>query len=150
MVKLNNIVNYFGKLKNLTIYEIILFILLIAYLVSNVSTPYYLSQHINNSFTYLSLIVIVVLIFLYSNPILAILFGIVAIIFINRSKQTSPKMIKPSLENKNKALKNLNQNLNKKTLEEDIVKQMIKKPMNILGPEEYHPVICDAHNASII
>lgn len=150
MVKLNNIVNYFGKLKNLTIYEIVLFVLLIAYLVSNVSTPYYLSQHINNSFTYLSLIIIVILIYLYSNPILAILFGIVALVFINRSKHTAPEMIKPTQKNKNKALKNLNQNLNQKTLEEDIVKQMIKKPMNILGPEQYHPVICDAHNASII
>ena len=59
-------------------------------------------------------------------------------------------MIKPSQKNKNKALKNLNQNLNQKTLEEDIVKQMIKKPMNILGPDQYHPVICDAHGASII
>ena len=150
MVKLNNIVNYFGKLKNLSIYEIVLFILLIAYLVSNVSTPYYLSQHINNSFTYLSLIIIVILIYLYSNPILAILFGIVAFVFINRSKHTAPEMIKPTQKNKNKALKNLNQNLNQKTLEEDIVKQMIKKPMNILGPDQYHPVICDAHGASII
>tara|TARA_B100001093_G_C26758847_1_gene984711 strand:+ start:590 stop:1042 length:453 start_codon:yes stop_codon:yes gene_type:complete len=150
MAKLNNIVNYFGKLKNLTTYEIVLFILLIVYLVSGVSTPYYLSQHINNSFTYLSLIVIVVLIFLYSNPILAILFGIVALVFINRSKQTSPETIKPSQKNKNKTLNNLNQNLNKKTLEEDIVKEMVEKPMNILGPEQYHPVTCDNHNAGLI
>lgn len=150
MVKLNNILNYVKKLKNLTSYEIVLFILLIVYLVSNVSTPYYLSQYVNNSFTYLSLIVIVVLIFLYSNPILSILFGIVAIIFINRSKKISPEMIKPTQKNKNKALKNLNQNLNQKTLEEDIVKLMVEKPMNILGPEQYHPVTCDNHNASIV
>ena len=150
MAKFNNILNYVKKLKDLTSYEIILFILLFAYLVSNVSTPYYLSQHVNNSFTYLSFFVIVVLIFLYSNPILAILFGIVVLVFINISKQTSPKMIKPTQKNKNKALKNLNQNLNQITLEEDIVKQMIQKPMNILGPEEYHPVTCDTHNAYIV
>ena len=150
MVKLNNIVNYFGKLKNLTTYEIVLFVLLIVYLVSGVSTPYYLSPYVNNSYTYLSLIVIAVLIYLYSNPILAILFGLVALVFINRSKETSPETIKPSQKNKNKVLKNLNQNLNEKTLEEDIVKQMVEKPMNILGSEQYHPVTCDNHNAGLI
>jgi len=147
MVKLNNILNYFKNLKNLSAYEIILFVLLIAYLISNVSTPYYLSQYIDNSYTYLSLIAIVILIYLYSNPILAILFAIVSLVIINRSKKTTPITMKPSEKNKIKALNNYNKNLKQKTLEEDIIKQMEKRPMNILGPEKYNAVTCDDHNA---
>ena len=78
------------------------------------------------------------------------MFAVVSMVIINRSKKTSPAVMKPSQKNKNKVLKDLNQNLNQKTLEEDIVKQMVEKPMNILGPEEYNPVRCDDHNASLV
>ena len=144
MVKFNNLLKNF---KSLNSFEIVLFIFLILYLVSNISTPYELSKYVNNSYTYLSLIFITVILFIYSNPLLAIVFSIVSIIFITRSKQTDLKVIKPSEKNKINKLKNLNSNLNDKTLEEEIIYNMLKKPINIAGPADYHPVTCDSHDA---
>lgn len=144
---LNNFEKNFGKLKT---FEIVLAVLLLLYLVSGVSTPYDLAPYVNNIYTYLSLLAIVFLLFLHSSPVLAIFFAITSVIFIMRTNRVSPRTMAPSVENKNKKMDNLNKNLNKKTLEEEIVGEIVRNPMNIVGPASYHPKLCDTYNAKQI
>tara|TARA_B100000035_G_C20763500_1_gene449355 strand:+ start:195 stop:638 length:444 start_codon:yes stop_codon:yes gene_type:complete len=144
---LNNFEKNFSKLKT---FEIVLAVLLVLYLVSGVSTPYDLAPYVNNIYIYLSLIAIVFLLFLHSNPILALFFAVTSIIFIIRSNRVSANIMTPSVENKNKKMVNLNNNLNKKTLEEEIIGQIVKNPMNINGPSSYHPKLCETYNAKQI
>ena len=144
---LNNFEKNFSKLQT---FEIVLAVLLVLYIVSGVSTPYDLAPHINNIYTYLSLVAIVFLLFLHSNPILAIFFAVTSIIFIMRSNKVSHSVMSPNVENKNKKMANLNNHLNKKTLEEEIIGEIVKTPMNINGPASYHPKLCEIYNATQI
>ena len=100
MDSVNNISNNFKKLKNISSYEIIFVVLIILYLISNVSTPYELAPYINNIYTYLSLIAIVILLFLNTNPLIALFFGIAGIIFIIRSSKVDHAVMAPSTSNK--------------------------------------------------
>ena len=88
------------------------------------------------------------LLYLYGNPLLALLFLITSVIFINRSNKVSHYTMKPSQENKNNKMQQLNIPFTKNTLEEEIVGQIVRNPDNIPGPETYHPVLCDSHNAT--
>ena len=87
--------------KNLKPYEFFLFVLLLLYLVSGVSTPYELSPYVNNIFMYLSLFAFSIVVYLYGNPLLAAFFLFVSFIFINRSNKVSHKVMIPSQEKKN-------------------------------------------------
>ena len=136
--------------KNLKPYEFILFVLLVLYLVSGVSTPYELSPYVNNIFMYLSLFAFSVVLYLYGNPLLAVFFLFVSFIFINRSNKVSHKVMKPSQQKKDTTMTQLNNPLSQKTLEEQMVGQIERHPNNIPGPSSYHQVLCDSHNASKI
>lgn len=136
--------------KNFKPYEFILFLLLVLYLVSGVSTPYELSPYVNNIFMYLSLFAFSVVLYLYGNPLLAVFFLFVSFIFINRSNKVSHKVMKPSQQKKDTTMTQLNNTLSQKTLEEQMVGQIQRHPNNIPGPSSYHPVLCDSHNASKI
>ena len=136
--------------KNLKPYEFILFILLVLYLLSGVSTPYELSPYVNNIFMYLSLFAFSVVLYLYGNPLLAAFFLFVSFIFINRSNKVSHKVMKPSQQKKDTTMTQLNNPLVQKTLEEQMVGQIERHPNNIPGPSSYHPVLCQSHNASKI
>ena len=137
-----------NTLKNFKPYEFVLVVLLLLYIVSGVSTPYELSPYVNNSFMYLSLFALAILLYLYGNPLLALLFLFTSVIFINRSNKVSHYTMKPSQENKNNKMQQLNIPFTKNTLEEEIVGQIVRNPDNIPGPETYHPVLCDSHNAT--
>ena len=136
--------------KNLKPYELMLFLLLVIYLVSGVSTPYELSPYVNNIFMYLSLFAFSVVLYLYGNPLLSAFFLFVSFIFMKRSNKVSHKVMKPSQEKKNNTITQLNSHLAEKTLEEQIVGQIQKHPDNIPTPSSYHPVLCETHNASKI
>ena len=91
----------------------------------------------------------VIVIYLYTNKILTLVFLIGVLVFLYRSQKVDLNFNKPSQENKNKVLKNLNTHLTEKTLEEEIVSS-IKKLDNIPNSANYHPVLCDSHNAENI
>jgi hypothetical protein len=152
MNSVNKISNNFKNLKNMTAYEIIFVVLILLYLLSNVSTPYALAPYINNIYTYFSLIAIVVFLFLKSNPLIALFFGIAALIFISRSSKVDHKVMAPSTHNRSVNMINLNNNNNMKTisLEEELISVIQKQPDNIMNPNSYHPVTCETHNASSI
>jgi hypothetical protein len=75
-----NLVNNFKtkvlQLQNMKSFEIAFVVVLILYLVSNVSTPYDLAPHINNVYMYVSLFAIVILLSLNTNPLIALLFAL--------------------------------------------------------------------------
>ena len=161
MNSMNNMSINFKNLKNITISEIILVVLILLYLLSNVSTPYELAPYINNIYTYFSLIAIVILLFLKSNPIIALFFGIAAFIFVSRSNSVDHGIMAPSTYNKSMAMINLNTtntntNTNTNTimkqssLEEELIGSIQKQPDNIINTNSYHPVSCESHNASDI
>lgn len=146
----NNLKNKALELKNIKHYELVFVIVLILYLLSNVSTPYDLAPHINNAYMYISLIAIFILILLNSNPFIALFFAFVALIFLQRSNKVDHKVMAPSTSNKTAAMNDLNRDLNIKTLEEEIVGAIDRQPDNIINQNTYHPVLCDSHNASNI
>ena len=133
--------------KNLKPFEIVLFLLLLLYLISGVSTPYELAPYVNNVFMYGSLLLITVLLYLNANIFLAVFFVFVAAIFINRSNKVDNTLSTTTEENKNSKMKKLNNNLKQKSLEEEIVGAIVRTPDNIPGPANYHPVQCKSHNA---
>lgn len=149
-----NLVNSFKnkvlELKNITNYEFVFVVLLLLYLISNVSTPYDFAPHINNAYTYISLFAIVILLLLNSNPLIALLFAFIALIFLQRSKKVDHRVMAPSNANKTAAMENLNTHLSIKTLEEEMVGQIDRQPDNIISQNSYHPVMCDSHDASYV
>ena len=146
MKLLNKTTKSFNKMKA---FEVLLFVLLLLYLISGISTPYELAPYVNNIFTQLSLFAIVAIIFLCGNIMLALLFSIVVVVFIKRSSKVDHKVIAPSQKNTDNKLKTFNNNLViEKTLEEEMVGQVVKKPDNIPSPSTYHPVLCESHNAT--
>ena len=161
MNSVNNISNNFKNLKNITTNEIFLVVVILLYLISNVSTPYELAPYINNIYTYFSLIAIVVLLFLKSNPLIALFFGIAAFIFVTRSNKVDHGVMAPSTHNKSLNMMNLNTNTNtninsntnimkQPSLEEELIGTIQKQPDNIINTNSYHPVSCETHNASDI
>lgn len=136
------------SLKNLKIMEILLTVLIVIYLLSNVSTPYNMAPYVNNLFMYASLLAFTVILFIYSNPLLAILFLVFSFVFVNRSKKVDHLIMKSSENNKDMKLKDLNSNLKATSLEEEIISESKDKPDNIPGPSTYQPVLCDDHSAS--
>jgi hypothetical protein len=146
----NSISNNFKKLKNMTGYEIIFVAAILLYLVSNVSTPYEFAPYINNIYTYLSLIAIVVLLFLNTNPLIALFFVIAAIVFITRSSKVDHKVMTSSSYNKSQNMIKLNNNTAETSLEEELIGDIQKHPDNIINTNSYHPVSCETHNASDI
>lgn len=147
-----NLVNNFKtkvlELKNIKPFEIAFVAILILYLVSNVSTPYDLAPHINNVYMYVSLFAVVILISLNTNPLIALLFAFVALIFLQRSKKVDHVVMAPSNANKTAAMEDLNSHLSIKTLEEEMVGQIDRQPDNIINQSTYHPIMCDTHDAS--
>jgi len=147
-----NLVNNFKtkvlELKNIKTFEIAFVAILILYLVSNASTPYDLAPHINNVYMYVSLFAVVILLSLNTNPLIALLFAFVALIFLQRSKKVDHVVMAPSNANKTAAMEDLNSHLSIKTLEEEMVGQIDRQPDNIINQNTYHPVMCNTHDAS--
>lgn len=140
----------FANLTNIKPFEGIFIVLLLMYLLSNISTPYNLAPHVNTIYTYLSLIIIFILLFLNTNPLIAILFGISAVVFLQRSKKVDHRTMAQSDANRSYKMESLNTHLASVSLEEEIVKHIEARPENITSVENYNPVICDSHNASNI
>ena len=139
-----------NSMKNMKTLEIVLFVLLVLYLVSGVSTPYELSPYVNNIFMYASIFALAYIIYLCGNTALAIFFAFVGLVFINRSRKVDLNVMKPTQQNKNADLNKLNSHLKETTLEEEMVGQIERNPDNSPGPSNYHPVLCESHNASQI
>lgn len=141
--------NELVNLKNMSSLQIIFIVLIVIYISSGVNISYNLTQHLNKPFIYASLLISVIVFYLYTNKILTLVFLIGVLVFIYRSQKIDLTLNKPSQQNKNKIFNNLNSHLTQKTLEEEIVGS-VKKLDNIPNKSNYHPILCDSHNAEHI
>lgn len=135
--------------KNLKLHEVIIIILSILYIISGVHTPYELSPYINNIFTYLSFIALLILLFLYkTNWLLLFILIVFGLVFFSRSQLTNIKKQKNTESNKLQKMNTFNEHLKKRTLEEEIVGNINNNIDNVPNPSSYNPVMCDSHNAA--
>ena len=149
MSKLSNTFNF----KKFSALEILVFVLFVIYLVFQIQTPSILIPYISSPFGITFVLIITLLVFFYTNPILGVLSLFVAYEFIRRSMSVvgkvvtvkyTPTQVKKDMEmvamNPPKAV----------TLEEDIVSKMAPYGMSEsikMELSSYKPV---AENLSLI
>lgn len=148
-LKFRNLLSNFQKFSNL---ELILFVLLVVFIFTDINIPDNISNYFpSNVSSYLILFGLVIVILLYGNPLLAIIFAIFSIVLMNRIKKVDPVVNSPSETKKKNVMKSINaENKFKNSLEEEMVKKISPKNINVPGPESYHPVECDSHGAEKI
>jgi len=99
---------------------------------------------------YFSIIVIFIILLVNTNPLIALLFAIVAYVFLERSKKVSHRAMAQTESNKSSKMKTLNNHLNTRTLEEEMVTLIDRRPENITSIDNFNPLECDTHSASNI
>jgi hypothetical protein len=134
--------------------ELILAILLIIYLIMGSKTPQPIAVLVNSLIGKVILFFIVVYMFLYSNPILAVLFLFVVFDLISRSNYTiktnTLKSYLPSEEKKSSQFTAFRQF--PYTLEQEVVKKMAPIVQNgsTLSKPSYKPIMNNLYDASPI
>lgn len=131
--------------KSFSLVELSLLIVFIIYLVLPIETPSFLVGSINSPITMAVIFAVTVYLFVYSNPILAILYIFVAYELLRRSASFKPiTMVQytPTQEKKNTDLRKMNPP-QEKTLEEEVVDKMApvgKSDASVYLPSSYKPV----------
>jgi len=132
--------------------ELILTIILIIYLILGFKTPQPIAFLVDNIIGKIVIIVIVIYMFLYTNPILAVIALFAAFDLIRRSSSSMyNNLIQtyiPSEENKMGQFTAFNQF--PYTLEQEVVKKMapIVQSGSVLTKPSYHPMLENLHDAS--
>ena len=107
--------------------EIVLLVVFIIYIVFPIQTPDFLASSVDSSLGMLSIFIITIYLFLYVNPIVAVVYIYVGYELLRRSSNKTGKVTvmqyTPTQAKKDQEMKNMNPVL-EKTLEEDIVEQM--------------------------
>jgi hypothetical protein len=134
--------------------QLILTIILIAYIILGCKTPGPLAFLVDNIIGKIVIIVIVIYMFLYANPILAVISLFVAFDLMRRSSNTMYNNLLqtyiPSEENKMNQFTAFNQF--PYTLEQEVVKKMapIVQSGSVLTRASYNPLLDNLHDASPI
>jgi hypothetical protein len=132
--------------------QLILTIILIAYLILGLQTPQPIAFLVNNMVGKLVIILIVIYMFLHMNPILAVISLVAAFDLIRRSSNTVYNDLLqtyiPSEENKMGQFTAFNQF--PYTLEQEVVKKMapIVQSGSVLTKASYHPLLDNLYDAS--
>jgi hypothetical protein len=137
--------------------EIVLFILFVIYLVLPIHMPQSLAPWVDSPLGMITMFVITLYLFLYTNPILGILYIFVAYELIRRSSsamngsagQTTYIQYAPSQRKRDSDLQEMNP-VKSTSLEEDIVEKMA--PVGYSDPSTYvnssfKPIAEDIHSA---
>jgi hypothetical protein len=149
--KLSNIANPFKSFSNVESSLLAIFIL---YLVLPIQTPSFLVGLVNSTVSMIIIFAITVYLFLYSNPILAILYIFVAYELLRRSANVhSVKMAAytPTQAKKDSDLIKMNPS-KERTLEEEVVEQMApvgKSDPSVYVSSSYKPVAENVQGASV-
>jgi len=134
--------------------QLILTIILIAYLILGLQTPQPIAFLVNNMVGKLVIFLIVIYMFLHMNPILAVISLVAAFDLIRRSSNTVYNDLLqtyiPSEENKMGQFTAFNQF--PYTLEQEVVKKMapIVQSSSSLSQASYKPLLDDTHDASTL
>jgi hypothetical protein len=141
--------------KSFSTIEIALLIVFIIYVVLPIETPTFLAGSVNSPITMLVMLAVTGYLFLYSNPILAILYIFVAYELLRRSASYKPITLQqytPTQEKKNKDLRAMNPP-QEKSLEEEVVDKMApvgKSDASVYLPSTYKPVSEKLTGASMV
>jgi hypothetical protein len=132
--------------------EFILIILMIIYLILGLRTPDLIANMVDNIVGKVVIILIVIYLFMHSNPILAVLAALVAFDLIRRSNETTGlgalAAYAPSEQKKMSHFTAFNQF--PYTLEQEVVAKMapIVRSGSSLTPASYKPVLENLHDAT--
>jgi hypothetical protein len=132
--------------------EFILIILMIIYLTLGFRTPEIIANLVDNVMGRVVIILVVIYLFIYSNPMLAVLAALVAFDLMRRSNDTTGlgalKDYAPTEEKKTSHFSAFNQF--PYTLEQEVVAKMapVVRSGNSLTPPSYKPILEDLHDAS--
>ena len=134
--------------------ELILTIILIIYLILGIKTPQPVASLVDNIVGKIVIFVIVIYMFLYKNPILAIISLFVAFDLMRRSSSSMFNSVMqtyiPSEYNKMGQFTAFNQF--PYTLEQEVVNKMapIVQSGFVLNKASYHPMLDNLHDASYV
>jgi len=139
--------------------EFILVVLMVVYLVMGFNTPNIVANMVDNLIGKVVIIVVVLYLFVYANPILAIVAAFVAFDLMRRSSTASPfgpdglgplQKYAPSEEKKMTQFTAFNQF--PYTLEQEVVAKMapIVRSGASLTPASYKPLLENLHDASTL
>jgi predicted membrane protein len=122
------------SLKNMSITEILLFVLFVLYIVLPINTPSSMKPFINSPMGLVFLFCVTMVLFVYTNPILGVLYILVVYEAIRRSSETvdnSRSIVmeyQPSQATKDEILQKMNPVRNEKTVEEEVIEA--RAPIN--------------------
>jgi len=129
-----------SALSKMSIIEMVLFVAFILYVVLPINTPNFLAPYIDSVFGMVVLFCITVSLFVYTNPVLGVLYILVAYEVLRRS--STNKGVKnavimeytPSQSTKDADLRSMNPS-SEKTVEEEVIE--IRAPIGKQQPTEY-------------
>ena len=93
---------------SLNIIQLFFFLILFYILLVDIHIDYEYIPYIHNIFSYIGFFLISILLFLYSNPFLAIFYSVVISLFLNKTSKLILHNNKPKEEIKYNNMKNLN------------------------------------------
>ena len=141
--------------KGLSQLELILFFIFVFYLVVPIDTPDLLSGMVDSPLGMLSMFILGVYLFFYSNPILAVVFVLFAYELLRRSSQKTGRQTiiqyTPSQQKKDSQMKAMNPP-KKETLEEEVVDKMAPighSDPSIFTDSSFKPVADNVTGASM-
>jgi len=135
--------------------EIALFVIFVIYIILPIRTPMYLAPFIESPFGLILLFLITLSLFLYTHPILAIIYIFVAYELLRRSAkipgrahiaESTPSEVKRAVE-----MNAMNPPV-KETLEEQVIEKMApigKSDPSIYTPTSYKPIAENVGSASV-
>ena len=144
--------SFTGFLKKEHMGEFILIILMIIYLILGFKTPEMIATMVDNVIGKVVIILIVIYLFMYANPILAVLSALVAFDLMRRSNDTTGlgalSAYAPSEKKKMSQFSAFNQF--PYTLEQEVVSKMapIVRSGTSLTSASYKPMLDNLHDAS--
>ena len=113
--------------------EILLFVIFVSYLIFPIKTPFFLAGMVDSTFGLIGIFIVIIYVFFYANPILAILYIFVAYELVRRSSEVTGRIsiIKytPSQAKMNVEMVKMNPKPSV-TLEEDVIANMAPIPHN--------------------
>jgi len=111
--------------------EILLFVIFVAYLIFPMKTPFFLASAIDSTFGLIGIFIVIIYLFFYANPILAILYIFVAYELVRRSSEVTGRIsiiqYTPSQAKMNVEIVKMNPKPSV-TLEEDVISNMAPIP----------------------
>ena len=145
-----------ASLKNVSIYEYLFFIVFAIYIVFPIDTPLQIAEYIDSALGMVFMFCITVYLFLYSNPVLGILFIFVAYEVLRRSSRATVRVAimqyTPSQPKKDAELKAMNPP-KETTLEEEVVS--VRAPIgrsepSVFSESSFKPIAENVGGASLI